>query len=518
MLRVRIPYPVPDNSMPLIPWEYLEKHLILSSPQPAAIAEKLTACGLETNLITQEKDIYLEFTTLANRILLNCQIKLPSLTNKKNLEKKGIRANIATDNCSEFHCGLIKNVVIRESSPVLKKILATNNIRSINNVVDLANLVMLETGQPFHLIDYDTLPQKNSIEVRQAQKKERMITISGQRLTLSADDIVISSGQKIISLAGVIGAKKNSLTPHAQNILIECGTFSSPSIKSTSSRLALTTKSSQYFEKEVNLTGQAFSSFYYLTSLIQELSGPIYYLNAPFYRSDLTRAEDLIEEILRIYDYNKIPSSLPTWQKVNVKIISYSLISEKEKEDFLPPAKDFYQLLFPKSENHRYYRQSLIPSHNQIINYNLAHGSQDLRLFEIASIYGKTQSEMLSEELLTLSATGKIFNQPFPRVISHLPVSNFPASEKDLSLIFAQDINYNEVIKEIKRAGGEDLCQVSIFDVYQNPALVKEGKKSVSFRLVFQSSTKTLEKLEIEKTVTQITACLIELFRATKRS
>ncbi|CAG8829349.1 15776_t:CDS:2, partial [Cetraspora pellucida] len=149
------------------------------------------------------------------------------------------------------------------------------------------------------------------------------------------------------------------------------------------SRLAITTKSSQYFEKEVNLTGRAFSSFYYLISLIQKLSsqdktkieitstylpakkkkkpliaisenfirgkkGPIYYLNPPFYRSDLTRAEDLIEEILRIYDYNKIPSSLPTWQKVNIKIISYSLISEKEKEDFLPPAQDFYQFLFPK--------------------------------------------------------------------------------------------------------------------------------------------------------------------------
>ncbi|CAG8455455.1 21720_t:CDS:2 [Gigaspora margarita] len=553
MLRVQVPYPVPNNSMPLIPWEYLEKHLILPSAKPDEIAEKLTACGLETNLSPKKEDIYLEFTTLTNRIvreigvLLNCPIKLPTLKTKKDQEKGLVKLNIATNNCSEFHCGLIKNVVIRESSPALKKILSANNIRSINNVVDLANLVMLETGQPFHLLDYDTLSQKTVIEVRQAQKKERMTTISGQKLILNTEDIVVDSDQQIISLAGIVGTKKNAITAHTRNILIECGNFSSSSVKTSVARLDVNTKSSQYFSKEVNLTGQAFSSFHYLISLIQKSNN---------------QTEKKVE-ITSVYLPAKkkksplIPFS-ENFIKSKIEIISYSLVSEKEKNS---PGGDFYRLLFPKSENHCYYRQSLIPSHSKTIAYNLAHGNQDLRLFEIASIYVPTQSETFSEELLTLSATGRIFNQPVhqliqevdlfwlkgvlenifalllvgeeisfspvdpksgpeeklieiflgqkpiansPPAVPYHPVSNFPASEKDLSLIFAKDVDYNKVIREIKRVGGENLYQVNIFDVYQSPELAQAEKKSVSFRLTFQSATGTLEKSEIEKTITQI--------------
>jgi phenylalanyl-tRNA synthetase beta subunit len=89
-------------------------------------------------------------------------------------------------------------------------------------------------------------------------------------------------------------------------------------------------------------------------------------------------------------------------------------VAEKSKIPFTSVnEEDFYQLLAPKSQNHLYYRHTLIPSHCQIINYNCTHGLCDLLFFEISSVYApKLSREIQQEELLALSATGKIFNQP----------------------------------------------------------------------------------------------------------
>ena len=100
----------------------------------------------------------------------------------------------------------------------------------------------------------------------------------------------------------------------------------------------------------------------------------------------------------------------------------------------------------------------------------------------------------------------RIFNQldNSPRQISYQPVSNFPSSTKDLSFIFPTNINYRELIKEIKGVASNNLREINIFDIFQNTELEKKGKKSVSFHLIFQSSTKTLESKEIEKILENI--------------
>src|SRR4051812_8240996 len=103
------------------------------------------------------------------------------------------------------------------------------------------------------------------------------------------------------------------------------------------------------------------------------------------------------------------------WQE----IITYSLISLAMKKEFKESSKeDFYQLAIPKSEHHKYYRQSLIPSHLNTIKYNLAYGNRNLFFFEISRVYNSSTSQ--SEELLTLSGTGKIVNQPFHHFIHSL--------------------------------------------------------------------------------------------------
>jgi phenylalanyl-tRNA synthetase beta subunit len=101
------------------------------------------------------------------------------------------------------------------------------------------------------------------------------------------------------------------------------------------------------------------------------------------------------------------------------------LVSEAEakKEFSSSPAGESYQLLVPKSENHQFYRSTLIPSHVKTINYNLARGNKDLLFFEIASVYAPLPSGNYPEKLLTLSATGKILNQQFHRLVQEVDLA-----------------------------------------------------------------------------------------------
>jgi phenylalanyl-tRNA synthetase beta chain len=102
-------------------------------------------------------------------------------------------------------------------------------------------------------------------------------------------------------------------------------------------------------------------------------------------------------------------------------------------------------------------------------------------------------------------------------MIEYKIVSNFPVSERDLSFLFPEDLDYNKVTEVLKNLGGDKLVEVGIFDVYQNAEMSRKKQKSVSYHLVFQSSTKTLESKEVEKIVIEISEKIKELFRAELR-
>jgi len=111
---------------------------------------------------------------------------------------------------------------------------------------------MLETGQPLHIHDYDKLTSKE-ITIRQAFEKEEITILSGKTFSLTAEDVVISANQKLISLAGISGSKTTAINNQTTNILIESAKFSPSSIKKTSQRLAIFTQASQCFAKSFNL-------------------------------------------------------------------------------------------------------------------------------------------------------------------------------------------------------------------------------------------------------------------------
>ncbi|CAH1755870.1 1384_t:CDS:2 [Entrophospora sp. SA101] len=120
------------------------------------------------------------------------------------------------------------------------------------DLLSCANLLMLESGQPLHIFDYDALPEQK-IVVRPAHQGEKLNALHGQELLLNSKDVVISSGEKVISLAGIIGSHETAITPQTKNILIECASFNPKLIKKTAKRLNISTAASHFFSRGANL-------------------------------------------------------------------------------------------------------------------------------------------------------------------------------------------------------------------------------------------------------------------------
>ena len=165
--------------------------------------------------------------------------------NKENINDS-FKLEINTENCSMFLAKKVKNITIKESPTFIKNRLIASGIRPINNVVDISNYVMLETGQPLHFYDADTL--NGMIEVRMAKNGENLKTLDGKERVLSAEDIVISDGKRAIGLAGVMGGYDTEITEKTKNIIIESAIFDGIKIRKTSKEI-LRSEASSRFEK-----------------------------------------------------------------------------------------------------------------------------------------------------------------------------------------------------------------------------------------------------------------------------
>ena len=175
-------------------------------------------------------------------------VKPIDLTHKENSENinDSFKVEVNTDNCSIFLARKVKNISLKESPAFIKNRLIASGIRPINNVVDISNYVMLETGQPLHFYDADTL--KDKIEVRMAKNGEKLFTLDGKERTLSDEDIVISDGERAIGLAGVMGGLDTEITDKTKNVLIESAIFDGVKIRKTSKEI-LRSEASSRFEK-----------------------------------------------------------------------------------------------------------------------------------------------------------------------------------------------------------------------------------------------------------------------------
>lgn len=217
-------------------------------------------------------------------------VKEIDLSHKENSENinDSFKVEVNTDNCSIFLARKVKNIKIGESPAYIKNRLIASGIRPINNVVDISNYVMLETGQPLHFYDADTL--KGKIEVRMAKQGEKLFTLDGKERTLSEEDIVISDGERAIGLAGVMGGLDTEITDKTKNVLIESAIFDGVKIRKTSKEI-LRSEASSRFEKGLD-PNRTYMALERAAKLLEEYAGgEVEGGVAKFDKSDLSNRE-----------------------------------------------------------------------------------------------------------------------------------------------------------------------------------------------------------------------------------
>lgn len=184
--------------------------------------------------------------------ILNKKVNLPKTDIKEINEsiKDYFNLKINTDKCTLYTARMVKDVKIGESPAFIKNRLAAAGMRSINNVVDISNYVMLEYGQPLHFFDKEKLG--NEIVVRLANDKENLKTLDGKDRILDKEDIVITDGKKSVCLAGVMGGENTEVDENTKDILIESAIFDGINIRRTSARHDLRSEASTRYGKGLN--------------------------------------------------------------------------------------------------------------------------------------------------------------------------------------------------------------------------------------------------------------------------
>ncbi len=383
--------------------------------------------------------------------------------------------------CARYSTRLVNDIKIGPSPAWLSFRLEACGIRAINNVVDVTNYVMLETGQPLHAFDFDRLPARH-IVVRAAGGPLKFTTLDGHERELVADDLLICDGDVAVALAGVMGGMNSEVSGNTRSILLESANFDPTGIRRTAKRLALHSEASHRFERGVDPQGTV-EALNRTAAMLAELSGAaplqgvvdryprrpkplvialreqriasllgvalegkvvekllrslgiitkqragkIIDCSPPASRPDLTREVDLIEELARLYGYDKIPSNLPRlrpaagsrdellrWQRAVraflageglVEVINLPFTNESFNRAFpglwegvgAPVA-----VLNPLVKESAEMRLSLIPGLIENLRANLAQKATSYHAYHLGKVF-RMGAEATPEERLCLS-------------------------------------------------------------------------------------------------------------------
>lgn len=395
-----------------------------------------------------------------------------------------ISVDLQTRNCYSYYARVVENVTIKESPTFIKARLIASGIRPINNVVDITNYILMLFGQPLHSFDKDLLGKK--IVVRRAIDNEKTITLDDVERTLNHSDIVITDGIKPVCIAGVMGSKNTEVTNQTKNIVLESAVFRPLSIRKTSSRLGLRSEASVRYERGVDLN-QSLEAINYTCYLLEKyadgkvLKGYVHqgianipdkeiiiskefvkdYLGieikeakiieileslgfkvekefknlkvlVPNRRLDISIKQDLVEEIARIYGYDKLEETLPVMevsgqltqsQKARKIIrhnlatlgfnetVTYSLINPNRQNEFVlndSLNQESIVLSHPMSEDHSVLRKSLVSSLVDVLNYHESRKMSDNAIFEIGKKYYQKDDATYEENILSIAISGLI--------------------------------------------------------------------------------------------------------------
>ncbi|HJX11117.1 MAG TPA: phenylalanine--tRNA ligase subunit beta [Candidatus Binatia bacterium] len=392
-------------------FNWLKEFVTFKAP-PEKLAELLTMAGLEVESLTplrepetNQSDWLFEVAVTPNRgdclglaglarevsVLTGGQTKTApvGLHGKEPDIAKRISIQIETPRlCPRYSARIVDGVSVAPSPAWVRVRLESCGIRSINNIVDITNYVMLETGQPLHAFDLDRLPARR-IVVRTAGGQRKFTALDGVERELEAEDLLICDGEVPVALAGVMGGVDSEVTAETRSVLLESANFEPTAIRRTAKRLALHSEASHRFERGVDPEGTV-AALNRAVYLIGKLAGgtPVagvadryprkprastlrlrlervekllgvrveagqaekllksLGLNArreakqkritvvsSARRPDLSRETDLIEEIARLHGYEKIPTTLPPLRSGGKK--DYRLAWERRMRSFL---------------------------------------------------------------------------------------------------------------------------------------------------------------------------------------
>jgi len=541
-------------------------------------------------------------------------------------ELKGTRPNlqIKTKLCQEYIGTHLEIPSVGGAPKTIRDVLADCGLRSINGVVDIMNYVMLEVGQPLHAFDAEKV--QGVIEVRLAEKGEKITTIDGNNFTLTEEDLIIADEKGPLAIAGIKGGKRAEVSNSTKKIIVEAANFDSVSVYKTARRLNLTTDASLRFShglspvladlgmrragqllKEVlnAKVGESMrvanyrptkrilkfhiDKFQNLTGLMLKESVCLDYLKKlgfgakgsfveiPPTRMDISIFEDLVEEIVNLYGYQNLPPEAPHVPlmpsgfeddirlKDNVRkiLINFGL---NEVYNYSFAKKGSVEIANPIAEDKKYLRASLRPLLEKNVEENLKY-SAFVRIFEIGRIF-ESKGEEINENLsLGMATTGKQAflelkgmvqqmlqmlglvdyftkedgaglrlesdhhvlgwisagkNSAFAEIdltkLSQLvqgekeyrPLPKYPSVMRDLSLLVSDEQRVGP-LQDVLENTSQLVEDVDLIDWYQDEKL-GDGKKSLTFRLIFQSAEKTLTDKEVDTEVEKILSALKEKF------
>jgi len=293
-------------------------------------------------------DTILDLAPLANRsdclslfnvakeigALFKKEVKIPSLNEIKTYSEKEFKVESKSNESLSFYAKIFKDLKISESPLWLKNILMNIGLRSINNVVDIANYVMYLTGQPVHTYDYDALDKKELII--KDDINEEFLALDGKKYNIKSGDLVVTSNNKIVCLGGIIGGENSEITPLTKNIVLEVANFSFNSIRKTSSRLGISTDSSSRFSKGVNPHQSEFVINLF-THLIKEIVDVKEISNTLIF--DKVNHEKKVINCSKTYINNRLGTNFSYEEIIDVlKSLYFEIEIGKDKDNFIAKA------------------------------------------------------------------------------------------------------------------------------------------------------------------------------------
>lgn len=575
--------------------------------------------------ITPNRPDLLSILGIAREIaaIENTSIKFPKvLSDLKPQKKLPIKIETNASINPRFTGIIIDGIKVKESPRWLSDRLIKIGQRPINNIVDITNYVMFELGNPIHAFDYDKI-KGSLMKVHRTKGGEKFTSVDGVTYYLPKDAVVISDEDGIIDLCGIKGGLNSGIYDETKTIFIRAPVEMPVLIRRTATSLSLRSEASSIFERGVNKGGTV-DALKRCVELVLDIAGGeisselfdikkenfnpwkvklgIHRLNnilgisiqekevlmllkrlnlipikktkdavevtIPTYRNDLKIEEDLIEEVARLYGYNKFPKTIPEG-KIPIKqipyfkdyeiekkaknilvasgfseIYTYSLISEKDLlENGINPDKSL-RVDNPISREVEYLRPSLLPNlkkaliqnkpfyekinlfelgkvylgssiDNALESYCLSGITNDKNFYEVKGVIEKLFDEFgIAEDTASnihVIDEGIFFEINFSKLItkinldkSYKPIPKYPPIIEDLALLIDEKVQTGQIIEEMKKQSPL-IVYVGLLDVFEN---------SRTFHIIYQHRQRNLTNEEVSKIREKILETLKNKFKA----